>query len=1009
MNLHYEPSPEQKAVIDHPLTPLRVVAGAGSGKTGTMAMRLAHFVASGQVEPEAALGITFTRKAAGELADRLRSHLPDLAAEGREVEVTTYHGFALSLIREFGPLVGIDREARVVTASIARQLLRWALTEVAPLDLDLRRPSAVIDGVASLTARLGDHLRTPGELFEYPGEGPVAAERRALAQVAAAYQRSKAEFGVLDFADLVRSAHRLVVEHPLVAERVRDRYGLALLDEYQDTNPAQRELLRAIFGGGFPVTAVGDTDQTIFEFQGASADNFDGFPTHFPRADGTPAPTLGLSVTWRNDRAIVDAANRVRERMQSPGPLDRLMDRPGSGPGSVDARWFRTREDEARHLAEKVLALHDEGLPWRQMAVLFRKHRQMASIRDALVAAEVPVEVTSMGGLLEVPEVVDLHAWLRLLARPDDAVAVARILTGARHRLGLADLAAVARMRRRPADGVGDAPGWALLEAVDDLTEGSEISTSGMKKIDRFRQTYRSLVTEAQGLGHGDLCRAVLDATEVWPEVEALSDAARLSTRLNLFRFLDLAETWSPVLGPPTLTAFLDHLDRLAEDDARQDLDTARISGEDAVPLMTVHQAKGLEWDAVFLPALEKDVFPAKVVSLENPEKDPSVLPGGLRLDGDDGESDEDRLKMRHAEQEWRTAYVAVTRSRSLLAASGAFWTGGAEHRLPSPLFELLSGVAGPDPLSCTEPGERPEGFSQEPVAPTPDPLFPNGPAMALATVAADASAARAMAVEKGVGDAYDRRLTELLDAFDRLPQPAPAEPPPPPLSVSVTGLMTLASCPRRFRWSEVERLPRHFGIAARRGVEVHRRIEAHNRGTIAFDEIDPRFDESSPEPEPAAISAYEVFLESRFATRRPALVEAAFDLAVGTTRVVGRIDAVYEWDDRREIVDFKSGRAGDDPARVVQLEAYSVAVNDAGLFPEPADRLVATLAYLGGGGLEEYTEVVDDQRLEAARTHLAELVERAAGDDHPPAPSDACHRCDFLHLCPEGRARMGR
>src|SRR3990170_8974476 len=480
MTTTFSPSPEQWAVIEYPLEPLRVAAGAGSGKTGTMAMRLAHFVTSGKIEPEQALGITFTNKAAGELADRVRGTIPEAAAEGREVEITTYHGFAHSLLSEFGPLVGVPRGVRIVTPGYTRQLIRDAIGRAARPELDLTQPGKVVDRVARLASSLGDHLRRARDLVDL-GEDAVARERTALAQVLDEYERRKAELGVVDFADLVTLAHRLVIEQEGLADRVRDRYRIVLLDEYQDTNPGQRELLRTIFGAGFPVTAVGDTDQTIYEWRGASPRNFESFPTHFPRSDGEPAESKSLSVSWRNDVAVVGVANAVRARLAVPGPLPALAHRPGAGPGRIVSHWDHSSSGEARWLAAEVEAHHEDGTPWREIAVLFRKHRQMAAIRDALVDRGIPVEVASLGGLLEVPEVVDLHAWLRILGRPDDAVALSRLLTGSTYRLGLGDLAPLSgwvRKRNRVEPDDETAIGGALLEAVDELEHVAGLNTA---------------------------------------------------------------------------------------------------------------------------------------------------------------------------------------------------------------------------------------------------------------------------------------------------------------------------------------------------------------------------------------------------------------------------------------------------------------------------------------------------------------------------------------------------
>ena len=264
------PTSEQSEVIAYPLRPLRISAGAGTGKTTTMAMRLAALIEREQLEPEAALGITFTNKAAEELSDRLRRHLPDLAALGREVEVTTYHGFAHSILNEFGPIVGFERDAQLITPGYQRELLTQALAGGSYQHLDVRLPRRRVDDLVLLAGRLGDHLRKPSALSAARPITPdeVWEQRVEMGQVLERYAEIKRRYNAVDFSDLITLAYEAVGEIG-VAERIRKRYRVVLLDEYQDTNPAQRELLLRVFGDAFPVTAVGDPDQTIYEWRGA--------------------------------------------------------------------------------------------------------------------------------------------------------------------------------------------------------------------------------------------------------------------------------------------------------------------------------------------------------------------------------------------------------------------------------------------------------------------------------------------------------------------------------------------------------------------------------------------------------------------------------------------------------------------------------------------------------------------------------------------------------------------
>jgi DNA helicase-2/ATP-dependent DNA helicase PcrA len=1015
----FTPSPEQAAVRDHALTPLRVTAGAGTGKTTTIALRLAALVEQGAVEPEQALGITFTNKAAEELADRLRAALPGQAAEGREVEVTTYHGFALGLLREFGLLVGVERAAGVVTPGYARQLLRDALGAAPRQALDLTVPGRRVDELVALANHLGDHLAGPEVVAGDPSAAAdeVVARRRELANALLAYGERKRRLGLVDYADLIARGHTLVSDYPEVAARIRERYRVVLLDEYQDTNPAQRELLRALFGDGFPVTAVGDPDQTIYEWRGASLENFDAFPVHFPDADGTEAPTLPLSYNRRSARRIVDMANAVRDEIAGPTGLDRLRALDDAAEGVVEAAWFHDALREAEWIAGEVLRLHDEhDVAWKGIGILFRRHRQIGLVRDALERAGVPVEVAALGGLLDVPEVADLHAWLRAVGRPDDAPSLMRVLLGSGFRLGLADLAPLAgwvRDRHHEAheDELGGI-GWALLEAVDRLDEVAGLSAEARRRLCSFRSRYLALLETAQGVSLVELCRHVLDAIGAWPEVEALDDAARLSARLNLYRFLDLAEEWSPIEGAPSLQAFLDYLDLLTEDRATDELDTARVSGEDAVALLTVHRAKGLEWPVVILPALCRGTFPGSAIAYADPLRRPEVLPYEHRLDAqslprlpDDDDERRDVLKRIHLDQEWRTAYVAVTRAADRLVCTGAFWYTEKKHKEPSRLHEIAL-AHGTVVADCAEPGDAPSTLRFEPDgAAAPDPLFAAGWLQALRDAAADPGAPERIAGRQGTRAAYDAAVDQLRLVLDGLPEPPEHEGEEEGLRTSVTGLVTYAACPKQFYWSEVDRLPRRPSPAMRHGIEVHRRIELHNRGTLALEEADEGFYDLPAGEVTGAASAFSVFTASRFASSLPRWVEAPFELKVGDARVAGRIDAIYETDPGAwEIVDFKSGALRDDPAMLVQLQAYAVAAREAGFAPEPPRSTTVTFAFLGGGG-DELSYPVDDEWLGEARRRVAALVSGAAAGEFPATPGEPCRRCDFARFCDEGSA----
>jgi DNA helicase-2/ATP-dependent DNA helicase PcrA len=1010
-------TPEQQAVVTAPLASLRVAAGAGTGKTTTVAFRVVELVRGHGIEPEQILGITFTNKAAEELADRIRTALADTVEPGREVEIHTYHGFAQAILREFGPLVGVERHAQVVTPAFSRRMIRAILDTVEPAALDVTLPRAV-EKVRRLGAGLADHLVEPADVLVPADPDEVWRERIDLLEVLRLYEAEKERLGVADFGDLILRAHRVASRFPEVAATLRARYRAVVLDEYQDTNPAQRELLRVLFSGRLPVLAVGDADQTIYEWRGASRENLAEFPAHFSDPEG-PARTLHLTANRRSGPEILALANAVRGRI---GDADgeRLRPVEGAPPARVTTAWLGTATEEADWIAGRILELADRR--WADTAVLFRKNKDMLLVHDALSRHGIPYEVANLGGLLTVPEVADVHAWLRVLDEPADGPAVARILLGSRFRLGLADLAPLARWvrageaeARSEEEGV---PGFTVLEALDHLGE-LDLRSEARAALAQFEEEYRRLVVQAQGLSLVELCRAVLDVTGAWGDVEAMEPAGGLSARLNLYRFLDLAEEWSPLEGRPSLRAFLGHLAAM-EEEGGEELDTARLSDADAVTLITVHRAKGLEWPVVFLPAVAKDNFPARSQGFDNPLASAQFVPYELRLDRAhlprldavlDERRQRDLLRPLHERQEWRIAYVAVTRAKEQIFMSGASWYGHPEPTqkpaVPSELF-VLAADHDPTARPLPEPPPRPDSLGFRPSSgPAPDPLFEGGWEDGLRSAIDDPGWAQARAAEMGILPAYHAAVTAHHQTLFGLPD-RPAAPAEPRVETSATGLVTYAACPKRYYWSEVDRLPRRGSAAARRGVDVHRRIELHHAGVVPLEEVTESLYDVGPgdslETDTGAPDPFRVFLESRFARERPTLIEAPFTLALaGGVWVRGRIDAVYDRDGHWEVVDFKSGRAREDGASLVQLQTYAVAVHDVPFAGGPPGSVSVTFAFLGGG-LEERSHPVDAAWLETARTRLAALAAGIGAGRWEPVPSPACRSCDFLRFCPAGR-----
>ncbi|GAB3586604.1 ATP-dependent DNA helicase [Amycolatopsis endophytica] len=692
LGLH-PPTEEQAAVIAAPIEPALVVAGAGAGKTETMAARVVWLVANGIVTPERVLGLTFTRKAARQLGERVRARLRRLAGsqlldrldpggalraaiQAGEPTVLTYHAYAGRLLAEHGLRLPVQPGVRLLSETSSWQLAhRVVSTWDEDLDTD-RVPASVTAQLLALTGELGEHLVTEEKLAEYsrwlcdlietaprakgqraamPGKllDIVAAQRFRLSLIPLIeeYQRRKRAEGALDFADQMSLAATLAAGHPQVAEGERARYGAVLLDEYQDTGHAQRILLRALFGGvenePLPVTAVGDPAQAIYGWRGASAANLPRFTTDFPREGLRPAHEYGLLTSFRNPAEVLVLANGIAEPLRARGlGVERLRARDGAGHADIEVALLSDiraeREWVADALASRWFAHQEEHGAPPTAAVLVRRRADMAPIAAELRARGLPVEVVGLGGLLDEPEVADLVATLRVLADPLAGTAAARLLTGARWRIAAADLA---RLWRRANEISGPPPTeesgmdglfaeraeqTGLIDALDDPGDPRRYSPEGYRRI---RELGHELASLRRRLDQSlpELVADVERTLLLDVEAQARPGSAR---RAHLDAFADVVTDFAETSPTATLMSFVDYLATAAH--AEDGLTPGEVEVvPDRVQVLTAHSAKGLEWEVVAVPHLAREVFPNKRRS-SSWLRTVTSLPAALRGDSQD-------------------------------------------------------------------------------------------------------------------------------------------------------------------------------------------------------------------------------------------------------------------------------------------------------------------------------------------------------------------------------------
>lgn len=1009
------PTSEQHEIIAYPKRHVRVAAGAGTGKTTTIVERLGAFVEGG-TSPTRALGITFTVKAADELRNRLRERLAS-ETDSEEVEVATYHGFATSILDEFGPLVGFEPSSLLLDDGHRSELGQLVLRST-PSNLDLTAMDARVADLLDLNDALDRHLLSTQQLIDgAPAHGDDRTmetweKRIDLATVAATYRSEKERLGLIEFSDLIAKAVEVVTSYPDIAAELAARYDVVLLDEYQDTDPAQRILLTAIFGPSAAVTAVGDSDQTIYEWRGASLDNFDAFPEHFPRSDGEPTETLPLSLNRRSDRLIIDLANTIKAELPSIEGSEPLVPRPEAGDGSLVVAWFGSEREEAGWIAEDILRRHDDGTAFSDTAILVRKRAWIPLLVAALREFDIPTSVSDPGTLLQIPEVADVLAWLRIVSNPDAEPALLRILMGGRYRLGLADLNAL----KVHADTI-DAD--SIMASVMTPSQVDGLSQTTASQLTRFAAIHEELMRYAQANTVANTINQIITTIGFWDEAAALRPGEATTARLNIARFVNVANGWRPIEGRPTVSRFLRYIDALNESGRDEALTPPTASVVDAVELTTVHGAKGLEWGTVYLPGLQADGFPMSARRHDDPDRHAMLLPYELRLDAEhlselaatSGNSRKEHLTERNTQSEHRLAYVAVTRAKHTITMSGHVWQDHLKRpKKPSPYLLMARDVPGATIGPWVdEPGEPPTIAPFSDSDTVPDPLFGHDVGTAFRKIIADPTTVAADYPE--LVDAVSERTRQLTIEIGDLSEPT-ADPTPKPFSTAVTNLVALAQCPLKFKWVHHDKLPRRPSKAAVRGTEFHRKVELHNLGVISLDDALPasydavETDEAFVDEDWTPSDPWSVFEASRFAHMRARFTEAPFEFAIGSGSIRGKIDAIYEpspgiW----EIVDYKSGRPSADPARMVQLKAYAVAVADGAVSSETPEAMSVSFAYFGGTEAEEISEAVDDQWIAEAKIEIARLVDIGAEGPWTATPSPACRFCDFLVHCDAGKA----
>ncbi|GAA2049396.1 DNA helicase PcrA [Streptomyces cheonanensis] len=634
---------QQRAAVTHSGTPLLIVAGAGSGKTRVLTHRIAYLLAARGAHPGQILAITFTNKAAGEMKERVADLVGPRAAA---MWVMTFHSACVRILRRESKHLGFTSSFSIYDAADSKRLMALVCRD---LDLDPKRfpPKSFSAKVSNLKNELIDEETFAGQASD--------GFEKTLAEAYALYQSRLREANALDFDDIIMTTVHLLQAFPDIAEHYRRRFRHILVDEYQDTNIAQYTLIRELVGTEDPgeLCVVGDADQSIYAFRGATIRNILQFEEDYPQAT-----TLLLEQNYRSTQTILSAANAVIERNESRRPKN-LWTRAGSG-ARITGYVADTEHDEAQFVADEIDRLTDAGdAKPGDVAVFYRTNAQSRVFEEVFIRVGLPYKVVGGVRFYERREVRDVLAYLRVLANPEDTVPLRRILNVPKRGIGDRAEAMLEALAQREK--------ISFAQALARVDEAYGMAARSMNAVKRFNVLLEELRTIAEsGAGPATVLEAVLEQTGYLAELQSSTDPQDETRVENLQELASVAlefEQQREDESPGTLAEFLERVALVADSDEIPD----ETEGEDkgVITLMTLHTAKGLEFPVVFLSGMEDGVFPH------------------LRSLG----------KTKELEEERRLAYVGITRARERLyvtrAALRSAW-GQPQHNPPSRFLEEI-------------------------------------------------------------------------------------------------------------------------------------------------------------------------------------------------------------------------------------------------------------------------------------------------------------------------------
>ena len=962
-------NPEQKTAVTHVSGPLMIVAGAGTGKTTVVTHRIAWLIQEGHAKPEDILALTFTDKAAGEMEERVDRLLPYGYVD---LQISTFHAFAEKLLRDHGVEIGLSRDFRLVN-----ELDAWLLTRkhFDRFELDYYRPlgnpTKYIRSLLTHFSRAKDVGVDPdayhaaiesrfADLDSAQADEATTIEIKRLRELGNAYrtyQQILLEHDCLDFGDLMLYTLKLLRERPRVREIIRERFTYVLVDEFQDTNDAQYEIVREIAAPRNNLTVVGDDDQSVYKFRGASLANIRRFETDYP-----DAKHVVLTSNYRSAQKILDHAydfiqhnNPNRLEVSSTRSLCKKLQAEKGHEALIEHLHAQTSEEEVTTVVRKILSLRarHSDVEWNDFAILVRSNSAGTDFAQALERHQIPYQFLALSGLYTKPVVLDLLAFLRVIDHAHDSPSLYRLLISPVVGVSERGVMELNRLTARK--------GKSLFEACEMAQSFASLDPSDAQAVHYLLERIKEFQRQARTRRVGELLVKVAKESGYVEYVNKLGERQKLETFSFLQQFYQRLKAFERSNEHPVLHNFLKEFANERDAGEEGSLSVDLESGPDMVRIMTIHAAKGLEFRYVFVVNLVAQKFPTRAM------RDAIELPEGVG-------SQPPEVGDSHLEEERRLFYVAMTRAKEGLFFTSADDYGGARKRKISQFLHEL-------------------GYTQ-----------PESPATILALIDEDTATSPADTSKIKMPIPKQFSFTQLA-AFKTCPlQYKFAH----VLKVPVMGKWTFS-----FGKTMHNTLQRFFTLWLERTgkkqtslfesqpsqleglpVSLHELLSAYD--ACWQDDWFENDDSREKYREQGMATLKQLWAQYHAAPPTPLYVEQGFTMKIGDIAVKGRIDRIDAFEDGIEIIDYKTGSPKteltiDDKEQLLLYQLSAVQI--LGLKPK---RL--TYHYLADNSRVSFLGT--QKQLDDLEMSMFERVHTIRKSDFQATPGFMCRYCDFADIC---------